>query len=225
MSVEPPAAAALTPAAFALVPITPSIVVSLTKVMAKFSPLFVVTVMMPASFSILSPSFCASSFILSMQASTLPLSGPWTTTAPSGFGLPRPRRPSEMLLTEPSGSKPHLSLNSANFFWTSPSISFGSTNFFHSELCWSCVKLRPITISESTGRSERSSFAPFAVAPGVGTALPAPGSVPAGPFSAVLSAAGASDFFSLFLQAAALNDRASAATSQPRWMRTMSSLL
>ncbi len=173
----------------------------------------------PLSLVIVMPSLAASSFILSTQARTLPLSGPWTTITPSGLSAPTPFIPSEMLVTADIGSKPHLSLNSASFFWASSLSSCGSTNFFHSGLFWSDAKLRPITISESAGRRPRSS--PAAAVAVAGAAPPA-ATVPAFAPGVVVVAVEAG-LFSLFLQAPAVVERASAATSQPVRMRIICS--
>ena len=88
-----------------------------------------------------------------MHAIDLLLSRPWMTIEPSGWLPPRPFMPSETLLIASRGSKPHAALNSARPL-AILSISFGE-NCFHSALCCSCAKFRPITISESAGSSAR----------------------------------------------------------------------
>ena len=71
-----------------------------------------------------------------------PCRGRGRRSTPSGLSPPRPLRPIETLLTASIGSKPHVALNSARPL-AAFSISFGE-NCFHSALCCSCAKLRPM---------------------------------------------------------------------------------
>src|SRR6185503_2091624 len=206
LSVEPPCATCFTPAVLPFSPIAATAVLSLTNITANCSLFLPLTSTTSPSRVTSPPSLVSSALVLSMHASALVLSIPCITTTPSGLSVPRPLRPTDIDLNDAIGSKSHFALNSANLACTSPLISLGSTNCFHSELCWTCAKLMPSTSSESSGSRVRSSTAaeePDDATPGLS------------PFSAVLSP-GALAFLSSLLHApASASARPSAATCQP----------
>ena len=199
-----PAAASVTPSLVAAGPTTASSVESFVNVKPTLSPFASLIKMMSPSTTTSVPSFLASSFALSMHDMTLALSMPWTTNAPVGFGSPTPFTPAETDVIVSIGLKPHAALN-FSMPGAACAMSFGSTNCFHRSLFWSCAQLRPITTSESSGRSARSpafAFTDGVAAGTLSTGLPMPG-------SAGLSAA----FGSSFLQAPPANAREATATS------------
>lgn len=159
---------------------------------------------------------------------TLALSRPWTTNAPLGLVSPTPLMPADTDVIVCIGSKPHAAWNLSRPGFAD-AISFGATNCFHRSLFASCDQLRPMTTSESSGRSARSPA--FALALGVdgaalstGFAMPVSGALSA-VLSAFVSAVLSVDFAaSSFLQAPPARPRARAATSQ-RELRTICVLL
>src|ERR1041384_6696909 len=159
-SVAVPATSALTPAALPRPPPNATTSVELSaNVSAPVSPVLSLIRMTSPSFVISPPSLVMSSLDFSMQSSALALSMPWPTMTTDGL-LVRSLAPNATDVTDVIGSQLQRVLNWLIFCCTSPVDSFGSTNCFHSWLCWTCERLTPNTTSESAGSSDMSSAAP-----------------------------------------------------------------